>query len=512
MNRWTRCRVGAAAGLALLAACGGGEAANVADKAGGDTVVLRLATFEGEVDASGQAYGPAAFVDGLEAVSDGRLKVELLTDYGEGVPDAESRLVAAIASGAIDGGWPSTRAFAEGGVPGLEAVEAPMVLTSYAAQKALVSGPLGERMLEQLDGTGVVGLGLAVGPLRRPFAAEAPLLAPEDWHGARFRAYNSPVQSDTIRALGGTPVELSFSWIDEILAGNLRGAEFDTFQYSANGLTTEAPNVTANVVLWPKMFVLAMSQKRFDALSDEQRGWVRQAATQAVQASVDATFDETTVARALCDEGVRFVEASPDQIAALQSAVAPVMDGLASDPVSGPLLADIEALAAQHLEPDTPNVPESCQLAASDGTDGLGAVPDEVSALPEGTYRVEITVPEVESAGYSNADGWSGTWTLVIDDGTYAMSCRPIDDPGRDCGTAVFDGALDAGYVHGTGSTVYFVYDAELHSQLSGCELPCFPLPTYRLTWALDGDTLRFSDLQGAKAFEKVIEPWTKIA
>jgi hypothetical protein len=69
---------------------------------------------------------------------------------------------------------------------------------------------------------------------------------------------------------------------------------------------------------------------------------------------------------------------------------------------------------------------------------------------------------------------------------------------------------LDAGYLRGTGDTVYFVYDAQLHSQLSGCELPCHPLPPYRVTWALDGDSLRFSDLSGW-ALDKVLTPWQKI-
>jgi hypothetical protein len=61
-----------------------------------------------------------------------------------------------------------------------------MTVTSYAAKKALGSGPAADRPPAELDGTGVVGLNLAVGPLRRPFAAKAPLLGPGDWAGATF--------------------------------------------------------------------------------------------------------------------------------------------------------------------------------------------------------------------------------------------------------------------------------------------------------------------------------------
>jgi TRAP-type C4-dicarboxylate transport system substrate-binding protein len=506
--RTTRRWAMVAAVTLFVAACGGGGADDVADKSGNDTVVLRLATID-SVNNNGQSYGPQAFVDALEQVSGGRVKVEVTETYDDGAADAESNLVEAIASGELDGGWPSTRAFADAGIPGLQAVEAPMTITSYDAEKALVSGPVADELLAQLDGTGVVGLGLAVGPLRRPFAADAALVGPEDWQGARFRVYNSPVQADAVRALGGEPVNLSFEWMEDVEAGNLRGAEFDIAQYATSGFTTQAGNVTANVVLWPKVFVLSISQKRIDALSDQQREWVHEAADQAVQASVDATYDETTPARQLCDNGVRFVNASPDQMAALRSAFTPVVEQLADDPVTGPLLEQIQGVAAEHATPDVPGVPETCGAAAVPD-DELGPVPEEVSSLPDGSYRVEITLADVEAAGASNGPGWTGTWTLEVSDGTYAMTCTPLDDPGRDCGNTVTDDVLEAGYLHGTGDTVYFVYDAELHSQLSDCELPCHPQPTYRVTWALDGDSLQFSDLSGS-ALDKVLKPWQKI-
>jgi TRAP-type C4-dicarboxylate transport system substrate-binding protein len=496
------------AATVLVAACRGG-ADDAADKSGSDTVVLRLATID-SVNNNGQSYGPQAFVDALEQVSDGRLQVDVAETYGDGAADAESNIVEAIASGELDGGWPSTRAFADAGISGLEAVEAPMTITSYAAEKALVSGPIADELLAQLDGTGVVGLGLAVGPLRRPFAADAALVGPEDWQGARVRVYNSPVQADAVRALGGEPANLSFEWINEVEAGTLRGAEFDIAQYHTAGFTTQAGNVTANVVLWPKVFVLSISQERLDALSDQQREWVHEAADQAVQASVDGSYDETTPARRLCESGVRFVDASPSQIASLRSALTPVVDQLADDPVTGPLLEQIQGVAAEHGRPDVPDVPASCRAAAVE--DELGPVPEEVSSLPNGLYRTEITLADVEAAGATNGPGWTGTWTLEVSDGTYALTCTPLDDPESDCGHAGTDDVLDAGYLRGTGDTVYFVYDAQLHSQLSGCELPCNPLPPYRVTWAMDGDNLRFSDLSPeVGALDKVLTPWQKI-
>jgi TRAP-type C4-dicarboxylate transport system substrate-binding protein len=499
----------AVAAAVLVAAC---QATPSADKAGAETVVLKLATID-SINNNGQSYGPEAFVQNLEEVSDGRLSVEVITRYGDGAPEAESDLVEAIASGEVDGGWPSTRAFANAGIPGLEAVEAPMTVTSYAAEKALVSGPVADKLLAELDGTGVVGLELAVGPLRRPFAAEVPLLGPENWAGATFRVYNSPVQTDAVRLLGATPVNLGLGWIDEVRAGRLRGVEFDIAQYAEMGKTTEAGNVTANVVLWPKVFVLAISQRRFDALTDEQQDWVREAADKAMQVSVDSTYDETTIAQELCGKGARFIAASPDQIVALRTSLQPVLDGLAGDPANGALLTEIQAIAADHPEPDVPTVPEDCRQGTVD-EQSVGAVPDETADLPDGEYRVEITTDDLAAAGLDNHDGASGTWTFTVHEGTYEMRCRPLDDPGIDCGHEVEDVPFDAGYLRGTGNTVTLVHDPELISKLSGCKLPisetlpdhCGPGGGVTLTWEIEGESLTFSgDVWWA------LEPWTKI-
>ena len=497
-----------AVGGVIVAGCGGGQQA-VADKAGSETVSLRMAAIDGP-DIP-RAPGVEAFLNHLVAVSQGALQVEVTHAYGDGAADAESRLVEAIASGDLDGGWPSTRAFNRAGITGLDAVEAPMMITNYAAQKELVSGHVGETVIERLDGSGIVGLALSVGDLRRPFAAESPLLELDDWNGATFRTYNSAQQGEAVRALGGTPVDLSFSWGEEMQAGRLRGVEI--------GISENAPagNFTSNVVLWPKVFVIAISEKRYEALSDQQRAWVDAAADQASQASTEATYDETSVARDLCDKGVRFVAASEAQIAELRTALEPVVEKLANDPESRALLADIQAIAAAHPETEVPKVPASCTGAAPD-IDSATTIPDDVSTLPDGIYRVEIRLADVEAAGISNGPGHTGTWTLAIEDGTYVFTCRSIADPGHDCGNTTYEGALEAGYLRGTDDTASFDFDEELMSHLTGCKLPatsepghCYTASTYSATWKLTGDQLTFGELDGRGAEFLTLGAWQKI-
>jgi hypothetical protein len=367
----------------------------------------------------------------------------------------------------------------------------------------------------------VVGLGLAVGPLRRPFAAKAPLLGPEDWKGISFRVFNSPVQADAVRALGATPANLSFSFIDQIEAGTLRGAEFDVAQYEANGFGTEAGNLTANVVLWPKVFVLTLSKQRFDALTGQQQRWVREAAQQAVTASVDAPYDEASAARALCDKAARFLDATPGQVQGLRAKLRPVLDGLAADPTDEQLLRDIQAIAAQHPGPEVLDVPASCrQGATSNGS--LGPIPTTISALPDGVYRRQVTQQDVAATGLDPGQGPAGIWTLRVRRGTYEVRCRPVPGPGAVCGGTIADRPLEVGDLRGTGRTVYFVPDAERLSRLTGCTLPvgnhdpaCGPDDPYRETWAISGDSLTFSDFKSSRGDDppqERTETWRKIA
>ncbi len=142
-------------------------------------------------------------------------------------------------------------------------------------------------------------------------------------------------------------------------------------------------------------------------------------------------------------------------------------------------------------------------------------------ALADGRYRVAVTEAEVSSAGLNNSDGWTGTWTLDLADGTYQLTCKPLDLPGKDCGNTVSDKVLEAGALTIEGDTAALDYDPELMSRLTGCALPvsstdpshCYPLEPYRFTWSVDGDELTFRDAGSSFVPHSfLLKPWQRIA
>lgn len=499
-----------------IAACAGSAPAPQVDRVGSETVTLDFATIDGP-DFNNLPGSPEASGSNLKEVSGGRLEADVTYGYAEGGAEAETRIVEAIKAGELDGGWPSARAFASAGITGLKAVEAPLLLSSYDAEKAFVSGPGADLALAALEDSGIVGLELSVGQLRRPITAGQPLLAPSDWKDVRFRSFNSPVQTDTIEQLGGAPENVGSNWSDMVAAGELDGAEFDIPALAASGFTS-APNVSSNVVLWPKVYVLSFSQERFDALSDEQQGWVREAARRTMQASLDTEYDESAIARELCGDGLRFLPASDEQIAELREKVQPVIDSLAEDEANAPLLAEIQKIAVKHPTPAAVSVPPDCRTAVADDP-AHEEIPETTAPIPNGKYRVAITPAELEAAGHSNAQGWSGTWTLEIDEGTFALYCQPLEQPGKDCGNATSDRAFEAGDLRGTADTVWFVPSPEMLSELSGCTLPpssqaghCAPAGPFWMDWDLDGKFLTFSAPPGKAPVDRILKPLEQIS
>ena len=153
----------------------------------------------------------------------------------------------------------------------------------------------------------------------------------------------------------------SYTFPELVRAGRLKAAETDVAQYAVNDYGTLLPRAVGNVVLWPRVPVLAFSQQRFDSLSAAEQGWVRDAAAQAVQASVAYAYNENGPALTLCKQGVRFLYATPAQLIALTAAVQPVLAALAHDPAAAPGLALVQAVATAHPTADTVKVPATCR-------------------------------------------------------------------------------------------------------------------------------------------------------
>lgn len=110
------------------------------------------------------------------------------------------------------------------------------------------------------------------------------------------------------------------------------------------GNYTLAPYIALNLNLWAETQALFANPDVLAGLTDEQAGWLREAAADAAVRSADLHDLDAELVVEACEQGARFAEASDAQLAALREAVEPVYANLTADALTVELIAGIEAL------------------------------------------------------------------------------------------------------------------------------------------------------------------------
>jgi TRAP-type transport system periplasmic protein len=422
--RWMKGRTRlATVALAVVAAvvaggCGGDGAGG--DKAGGagEPVVLRMANSYGDLQS---APVIEYFVSQVKERSGGIVRIEVVDRWGDFSADAEQQVVRAVAAGKVDLGWAGARVFDTVGVTGFQALQAPMLIDSYALQQAVIASDLPTRMMEELSKVGVTGLGVLADGLRKPIALEQPLLGAADWRGITFgTSYKSGVQAQAIRALGATPMEVLGPAREQALKdGRLQGFELNLFLYERNLLANRAPYVAANVTLWPQMDILFANPSRLAALTEQQREWLQQAATDAAGRSAALADRDAQSLNNACQSGARFANASPADLAALRKALAPVYASLEQDPQTKAFIQQIQALKQSTPAGAPLAIPAGCTgKAPARPAASTGTVPADLN----GTYRYVLTKEDAQKAG-DTEDVYPQVTTVKLADGQVEGGC-----------------------------------------------------------------------------------------
>jgi TRAP-type transport system periplasmic protein len=391
--------------MAVLAGCTGPGV----DKAGGtrarQPVVLTLANFIGE---SAELDGFAGEVRRLSA---GTIRIDIRSRWRPGQVDSENGLIGDVSAGKADLGVAGSRAWDSAGVSSFRALSAPLLITSYALQDRVLRSPMTGQMLRGLRPLGLAGIGVLPGPLRKPLGIARPLLRPSDYAGLRIGVQQSRVADATMRALGATPV-----WFPATRAmTGLDGIEEQISSIQGYQYDKVGRYLTANVSLWPRPLVLFANGKTWAALTPAQRRILSQAVTgdQAAETNV-ARGNERGDAAILCRRGLlRFLTASPADLAALRRAVQPVVHQLQRDPQTGRFIRQIEAMGKGVAAEAAPGCGHTARPAGKagplDGVWQFTTTAADLRALP-GVSQGDI-VPE----NY-------GTYTFVIDRGRFAFT------------------------------------------------------------------------------------------
>jgi TRAP-type transport system periplasmic protein len=422
--RWMKGRARlATVALAVIAAvvaggCNGGGAAG--DKAGGagEPVVLRMANTAGDLEVVPLIKD---FVSQVRQRSGGNVRIEVVHRWGDFAADAEQQAVRDVAAGKADLGWAGTRVFDTMGVTGFQALQAPMLIDSYALEHAVVASDIPGQMMRGLNKVGVRGFGTLANGLRRPIAVKQPMLGLADWRGMTFGTYRSQGQAKAIRALGATPMEVVGPVREQALKdGKIQGFELSLSFYSHLVLTQRAPYVTANVTLWPEMDILFANPGRLAGLTERQRGWLQQGAQDTAGRSAALADRDAQSLNNTCQSGARFANASQADLAALRKAFAPVYASLAQDPQTKAFIQQIQALKQSTPAAAPLTIPAGCTGKAPEQPAGnTGTTPADLN----GTYRYLLTKEDARKAGDPELDAFPQVTTVKLQDGKVDGGC-----------------------------------------------------------------------------------------
>jgi hypothetical protein len=272
-----------------------------------------------------------------------------------------------------------------------------------------------------LTKVGVRGLGVLGDGLRKPIAVKHPLLGVGDWRGISFGTVKSAGQAQAIRSLGATPMEVFRRSRNQALKdGRLQGLEMDLLVYERSALAQPAPYVTANVTLWPQMDVLFANPGRLTRLTEQQRGWLQQAAQDATGRSATLADRDAQSLKVACQSGTRFANASPADLASLRTAFAPVYASLEQDSQTKAFIQRIRALKQSTPAGAPLAVPDGCTGKALEQPAGnTGTAPADLN----GTYRYLLTKEDARKVGDPEADEFPFLATVKLHDGQVEGGC-----------------------------------------------------------------------------------------
>ncbi|MDO6587651.1 TRAP transporter substrate-binding protein DctP [Salipiger sp. 1_MG-2023] len=284
------------------------------------------------------------FKDALEEVSGGEMSVEI---YDSAQLFKGSEVPKAVASGAIDMGVVLADEYS-GTLPAAGIFSVPFLFPDYAtlAKAADPEGPFRQTFDEMIGSTGTKVLWWQdYGPVQL-LSKGAAMTDPSMMKGKLVRALGKP-SGDFIDAVGGTPVVIGGS---EQFMAYQRG----TVDVGMSGTTAVESRKLYEVMDTITMtnhslaeFIVVINSGLFDSLSEQEQGWVTQAAMHAEHSLREET-EANNVASAnwLADGHATVTELTPEQLRAWQDAAAPAVEVFVQDAgeVGQTLVQSVQAL------------------------------------------------------------------------------------------------------------------------------------------------------------------------
>jgi TRAP-type transport system periplasmic protein len=241
--------------------------------AGGAASAQELTFGMQDVEGDNVYKGVVAMDEKLKELSGGTMSLKLFP--GSQLGDFKA-MTAQVQEGELDftiNGYPDMSYI----IPELALIGEPYVISDYDHLLRVIEGPYGQAMNEKFDEQGVQVLDVWYFGTRHT-TANKPINSIDDMKGLRLRTPNVPFLMDYAQAVGATPAPVAFAEVYLALQTNQVDAQenpLPTIQAMKFHEVQKSIALTGHFVASKAVIV---SNKTWEGLSEEQRGWIMEAA------------------------------------------------------------------------------------------------------------------------------------------------------------------------------------------------------------------------------------------
>ena len=233
----------------------------------------------------GATVGAHAFADKLAEISGGEMSIEL---YTNGTLGSEAESMVGIQMGTLDIFRGNASSLPNYGAELIGATGLPYVFTGMEQFEAVAESPLGDELLASVEAAdcGYVALGWLVEGPRSMFITEATykkLGSPESitldmMKGLKIRVPETDLMLATMAALGASATPIAYSELyTSLQSGVVDGAENGVTSYKSNSFNEVAPYFITDAHTFG-CGVILMCADKWNSLTEEQQGWMKEAA------------------------------------------------------------------------------------------------------------------------------------------------------------------------------------------------------------------------------------------
>lgn len=173
--------------------------------------------------------------------------------------------------------------------------DVPYLFDSVGQANAALAGPLGDYFLDLLPKYNLVGLGWLSAMERNVFASK-PIDGEEAMHGLKLRVMQSPGYVGAYESLGAQPTPMAYGELYIALQqGVIDGGDTSPDQFVMDKFTEVSKFYSLTRVHYlPGLLII--SKRRWDSLTEQQQGWLQEAADEALAYGIEyynKSYDES---------------------------------------------------------------------------------------------------------------------------------------------------------------------------------------------------------------------------